>query len=112
MKQPLGPVKARVRVFAAVSLLCVGLLACGANTNAAYKTPLTLTVGTTAPTDEPTQPPPTGSSYYVASSGSDSNNGSEASPWATIQHAANIVGPGAIVIVADGTYSDSSAVGP
>src|SRR5437867_5080058 len=43
--------------------------------------------------------------YYVSTSGSDSNNGSASSPWATIAHADSVVGPGAIVHVAPGTYS-------
>src|SRR3989475_12809058 len=43
--------------------------------------------------------------YYVSTSGSDSNNGSASSPWATIVHAASVVGPGATVHVAPGTYS-------
>src|SRR2546427_4030320 len=43
--------------------------------------------------------------YYVSTSGSDSNNGSASSPWATIVHAASVVGPGATVHVAPRTYS-------
>lgn len=43
--------------------------------------------------------------YYVATSGSDSNEGSSCKPWATIQHAAVVVGPGATVHVKPGTYS-------
>ena len=43
--------------------------------------------------------------YYVSTSGSDSNDGSAAHPWATIAHASSVVGPGAIVHVAPGTYS-------
>jgi hypothetical protein len=42
--------------------------------------------------------------YYVGPNGSDSAIGSEASPFATIQHAETIVGPGDTVIVLDGTY--------
>lgn len=42
--------------------------------------------------------------YYVGPNGSDSAIGSETSPFATIQHAANVVGPGDTVIVLDGTY--------
>lgn len=46
--------------------------------------------------------------YHVAppaSGGSDSNPGTEALPWATLQHAANRVGPGDTVIVHAGTYA-------
>ncbi len=43
--------------------------------------------------------------YYVSPAGSDSNNGSAAHPWATITHAATMIGPGATVHVAPGTYT-------
>ena len=43
--------------------------------------------------------------YYVATSGSDSNEGSSCKPWATIQHAAAVAGPGSTVHVNSGTYS-------
>src|SRR4029077_15797777 len=42
--------------------------------------------------------------YYVSPTGSDSNNGSAAHPWKTITHAGTVVGPGATVHVAPGTY--------
>lgn len=42
--------------------------------------------------------------YYVATNGSDANNGSACSPWATITHADTVIGPGAVVHVAPGTY--------
>ncbi|PYU91727.1 MAG: hypothetical protein DMG25_13865, partial [Acidobacteria bacterium] len=42
--------------------------------------------------------------YYVSTTGSDSNDGSAAHPWATIAHAASVVGPGSTVHVAPGTY--------
>ena len=51
---------------------------------------------------------PVGNSYYVSSStGSDSNDGSLASPFKTIQHAADIVNPGDVVIIRDGIYTDT-----
>ena len=43
--------------------------------------------------------------YHVASTGSDSNSGSQASPWRTLQKAANTVRAGDIVMVANGTYA-------
>jgi hypothetical protein len=46
----------------------------------------------------------TGYTYYVSPSGSDSQIGSETSPFATIQHAQTVVAPGDAVIVLDGTY--------
>jgi hypothetical protein len=45
--------------------------------------------------------------YYVATSGNDANPGSSASPFRTIQKAADIVNPGDTVIVDDGVYSDN-----
>ena len=46
------------------------------------------------------------STYYVAStSSSDSNPGSAAAPWATLQHAANVVAAGDTVIVGAGSYA-------
>jgi len=46
------------------------------------------------------------STYYVASTNaSDSNPGSAAAPWATLQHAANVVAAGDTVIVQAGSYA-------
>lgn len=42
--------------------------------------------------------------YYVAEDGSDSASGSAGSPWRTLQHAANQVGPGDTVEVSAGEY--------
>ena len=52
-------------------------------------------------------PPPTGATFYVSPNGSDSNNGSSAAPWLTIQHAANSVSAGDTVYVLAGTYNES-----
>jgi len=58
--------------------------------------------------DESIHPvPPTAAATtdsYVSPGGKDSNSGSASAPWATIQHAANVVTPGAVVHVAPGTY--------
>jgi acid phosphatase len=56
---------------------------------------------------------PTGSGvcYYVSPTGSDSNPGTSASPFLTIQHAANVVNPGDMVIVRDGTYNNAAVSG-
>ena len=43
--------------------------------------------------------------YYIAPTGRDSNDGSATHPWATIGHAGMVIGPGAIVHVAPGTYT-------
>jgi hypothetical protein len=50
---------------------------------------------------------PGGNSYYVSTKGSDQNSGSLNSPWRTIQHAANSVGPGATVYVYAGVYNEA-----
>lgn len=43
--------------------------------------------------------------FYVAPGGNDGNLGTAAQPWATLQHAADVVLPGAVVIVRPGTYA-------
>src|ERR1700733_13282013 len=48
-----------------------------------------------------------GSTYYVSTSGSDSNPGTVGSPWLTIQHAADSVSAGATVYVFGGVYSEA-----
>jgi hypothetical protein len=45
--------------------------------------------------------------YYVAKTGSDSNNGSASAPWLTIGHAALEAQAGSTVYVGAGTYSES-----
>lgn len=42
--------------------------------------------------------------YYVATNGNNSNPGTEASPWLTVQHAAENVLPGDSVFIRSGTY--------
>jgi parallel beta-helix repeat protein len=44
--------------------------------------------------------------YYVSPAGSDSSPGSEASPWKTIQKAANTLRPGDTVLIRQGTYPE------
>jgi len=48
------------------------------------------------------------SSYYVATTGSNTATGTATSPWATIQQAANTVKPGDTVYVAPGTYTTTA----
>jgi hypothetical protein len=45
------------------------------------------------------------STWHVAPNGNDSNNGSSASPWRTIQRAADAVMPGDTVTIQAGTYT-------
>ncbi|MGA9643247.1 MAG: right-handed parallel beta-helix repeat-containing protein [Terriglobales bacterium] len=49
----------------------------------------------------------TGATYYVSTTGNDSNPGTMGSPWLTIQHAANSVSAGATVYVFGGVYGES-----
>jgi uncharacterized repeat protein (TIGR01451 family) len=47
-----------------------------------------------------------GTTYYVSPTGSDSNPGTIAQPWATIQHAAGILTAGDTVYIRAGTYHE------
>ncbi|MCP5047417.1 MAG: DUF1565 domain-containing protein [bacterium] len=47
-----------------------------------------------------------GANYYVSKSGSDSNPGSEAQPWKTIQKAADTLTAGDTVYIKTGTYNE------
>lgn len=69
--------------------------------------------GTTSPGDGGVAPPDldaspitglNGKTYYVATTGSDTNDGSMGAPWKTIQNAGPTVGPGDTVVVLAGTY--------
>lgn len=48
------------------------------------------------------------STYYVSTTGNDSNAGTQAHPFLTIQHAANVVVPGDSVMVTPGLYQQPS----
>jgi pectate disaccharide-lyase len=56
------------------------------------------------------QNPAGGEAYYVSPTGNDNNEGSRAHPFATIQHAAKVVTPGATVHVLPGTYTQPVTV--
>jgi len=55
----------------------------------------------------PPLPPSTGQTFYVATSGSDSNPGTLAQPWRTVQHALDLLQPNQRVLVRAGTYAES-----
>src|SRR5450755_4381669 len=46
------------------------------------------------------------SSFYVATTGADSNPGTQAAPWRTIQHAADTLRAGSTVNVRSGVYEE------
>jgi len=48
-----------------------------------------------------------GATFYVSTTGSDTNNGSFGSPWRTIRHAADSIAAGATVDIRGGTYNES-----
>jgi hypothetical protein len=50
--------------------------------------------------------PPSGNTYYVSTSGNDSNSGTIDHPWRHIQHAADVVQPGDTVYVRQGVYRE------
>ncbi len=54
----------------------------------------------------PAHAAPNGTTYYVATDGVDTNPGTLASPWRTIQHAANSLAPGDTVYVRGGIYNE------
>jgi parallel beta helix pectate lyase-like protein len=56
-------------------------------------------------------PPGSGGSYYVdAAAGNDAAAGDSAHPFKTIQHAADLVNPGDVVVVRNGLYTGSGSV--
>ena len=67
---------------------------------------LWLSCGAPVPQPPPLAAIPAQTTYYVAPGGSDSNPGTEAQPWATIQHAADVLQPGDTVYVRAGTYTE------
>jgi hypothetical protein len=52
------------------------------------------------------------SSFYVSTTGSDSNPGTETAPWRTIQHAADTVRAGSTVNVRGGIYEERVSIHP
>lgn len=53
----------------------------------------------------PEAPPVSDTIVHVAPDGDDANDGSEAAPWATLEHAASAIGPGTTVLVHAGVYT-------
>jgi hypothetical protein len=51
-----------------------------------------------------------GNTYYVSTTGNDSNPGSQSLPFRTIQKAANVVNPGDVVNIQPGTYAETVTI--
>ncbi len=83
--------------------------------NTGYSSPVTFTIGTgggggtpgVSPSMPTRLPASTGAIFYVATTGADSNAGSSAAPWRTVQKALNTLTAGQIAIVRAGTYVES-----
>jgi parallel beta-helix repeat protein len=65
-----------------------------------------VTESATAPVPISPTSPPQGTVYYVAPTGDDSNPGTQAQPWQTIQKAADTLTAGEIVQIRAGTYNE------
>jgi parallel beta-helix repeat protein len=89
--------------------LVASLTACGGG-GAGDSTPNAPPTGGTG-TTAGTNPGGTGAAtLYVSTSGSDTNPGTSASPWRTIQHAANAAIAGDTVYIHGGTYNEAVTV--
>jgi hypothetical protein len=49
----------------------------------------------------------TGTTFYISPTGSDTNSGTQSSPWKTIQKAANTLKSGETALLLDGTYEEA-----
>jgi hypothetical protein len=78
------------RTIVALSAVCLGLLG--------------VTVWAIATRGAGTPSTTEGSGYWVATDGDDAGPGTHDEPWATLQHAADTVRPGATVYVREGVY--------
>lgn len=64
------------------------------------------------PPPAPTPAPATGSTYYLAPTGSDSAAGTAAAPWKTFAKAWSVLNAGDALVVADGAYTDNPSPPP
>lgn len=74
---------------------------------------LIIGLGACTQTTSPKQQPPPGSAgnFYVdANFGDDAASGDSAHPFQTIQHAADLVNPGDVVVVRNGVYTGGNAI--
>jgi hypothetical protein len=63
---------------------------------------------TMSATSSPAPAANSGPTYYIAPNGNDGGNGSQSTPWRTVQKAANTVNAGDTVVLMDGTYTEGS----
>jgi parallel beta-helix repeat protein len=93
-------------ILGAVTTAILLLILVTVNLNCAQAAPLAgkPPTPTRTPTPIPTLPP---GNYYVATTGSDSNPGTQAQPWRHIQYAVDKVGPGSTVYVMGGVYNET-----
>jgi parallel beta-helix repeat protein len=70
-------------------------------------TPKPTPAPTPKPTPKPTAEPPADGAFYLATTGSDSNNGSKTSPWKSLYTSIKKLGPGDTLYIREGTYSFS-----
>jgi hypothetical protein len=77
-------------------------------------TSLPTSTATLLPTNSPTPtftvsptPTPSAASYYVATNGNDSNAGTQAQPFRTVQKCLNVVQPGTTCLIRGGTYNEA-----
>jgi parallel beta-helix repeat protein len=96
---------------AVATAAAAGLQACGGGGGEAAPPPPA--AGPTTPaTDWPVdyQVPANARYWYVAPTGSNTQPGTQAQPFATIQHAASVVQPGDVVEIASGRYTEAVLV--
>src|SRR5260370_26714714 len=105
MKQNLAKPTSRFATLALIALLVTWLMWPSSHASpAARRTP------TCVATRNSGSGPPI-RMHYVSHAGHDTSDGSSNHPWATIQHADTVVGPGDTVIVAGGTYRGDVTLG-
>ncbi len=61
--------------------------------------------------DDPSQNPYGGNTFFIATDGSDDNDGGSNAPWATFAHANRVVAPGDQVFVRAGVYYEYVSLG-
>ena len=71
---------------------------------------ITITPATPPPTSGVCAPTGSGVCRYVDPNGNDGNPGTSSAPYRTLQQAANVVNPGDVVVVRNGTYTGGSNI--